>query len=188
MTRARSVGRVIVGATVAAAAMVTLAATPAAAYQRPGSTWTWHAGDNRKTGPSGTFVIFEDRNKLRGKNGCTSLTTDGFSEASRGSASGISLTDSFKYSLASVNGFGVSLPAGAGVSTGFGSATVTWTTAWNGNDESLRHDYDSVNGVTNVVAKPGVGVFLGFSHTVSGEFRNGSNVFRVSKNRNEGLC
>ena len=168
--------------------MVSLTATPAAAHQHPGSTWTWHAGDNRKNGPSGTSVIFEDRNKLRGRNGCTSLTTNGFSEAYRGSTTGISLTDTFKYSLASVNGFGVSLPAGAGVSLGFNTATVTWATSWNGNDPNLRHDYDANNGVANVVAKPGVGWFMGFSHTVSGEFRDGANFFRISKNRNEGVC
>jgi hypothetical protein len=183
-----AIGKSVLAAVLAAGGLVVATSSPAVAYQRAWSTWTWHAGDNRRTGPDGNGIIFEDRNKLQGWNGCTSLTTDGFSEAWRGSAQGVSLTDTFRYTVASVNGFGVSLPPGAGFSGSAGSATVSWSTPWDGNRQNLRHDYDSQHGVTNVVAHPGVGIFMGFSHTVSAEYRNGANVYRVSKNRNEPVC
>ena len=176
----RKVIRAAVVAAALAAAAGLASTAEANAYQLPGSTWTWHAADDFKSGYANVAIDFQDTNHMN--NLCNHFDISGSSVIdSRGAhTDGLELNDSWKFD--SVN-LGISVSgSGGSISVSPSSGTVTWDSS--NHAGSLGHYYAGGNGLTVSNGLP----FGQIAHTVTGYYWIGSTQYHLSKRRNEHLC
>ncbi|GAA2375190.1 hypothetical protein [Dactylosporangium salmoneum] len=171
-------------ATCTAALAVAVGATPAQAYQVPGSTWTWHRGDNVVSGIYYFALNFEDTNDL--SSGCDHFYISGDSNVYRYAGSvnpaALELRDTWTFGV-SVGSVSVNAPAGAGSGFTTGSNSVSWDTTVNGYTSS-QHYYRGGNNFA-------VGTsswFYRISHQSDGFYNIGGNWYHLGKERHETLC
>jgi hypothetical protein len=174
---------VLAGASASTVSGAVIQATPAQAYQVPGSSWTWWRdnGNNHWSNARGDSIDWEDSHHL---DGCWGMHISGDSNVYAGDSGSIyrvGINDSWQHAN---TGIGFSIH-GAGVSAGGGGGTGYWNstaTTW-----KLQHYYrdDTTTGIDSNVS---AGWYYNIGRNMQGTWKYGTVETSSNRSRNEYVC